>query len=212
MSRRAARRGWPPASARSCSAGRQVGADQQEEATIAPAISARGATARRLNGGAPRFSLRVTVRSPLGAWPARSGSGRRARIQRAIRNEALNAAVAALSTSDWIWSRRSTVAARSAGSVGNGSNAGPITGTLSPSAAIWSAIRAREFELRPGRDGGSRAARRSPPAGPWSRSVARSAVNTGVSTKSPTTTPAWRAAIVQPPWIAWVRRPRAPPR
>ena len=39
--------------------------------------------------------------------------------------------------------------------------------------------------------------------------TSRSWVKTGVSTSSPTTTPAWRAAIVQPPWIASGKRPRA---
>ena len=40
-----------------------------------------------------------------------------------------------------------------------------------------------------------------------SRCSTRSDVKTGMSTRRPATTPAWRAAIVQPPWIACGARP-----
>ena len=62
---------------------------------------------------------------------------------------------------------------------------------------------------------GSRCASSSaavPAASASARSVSRSAVNTGVSTSRPATTPAWREAIVQPPWIACGARPPGPPR
>ena len=149
--RRAARTGRRPGSARS----RRRRRRGRRRRAATDGDDAPQATQRRWPLTAP----------PSSAGRARSGSGPRARTPAAIRNEALNAWVAALSTSDSISSRRSIVAARSLG-IGRaaGSNAGPSTGTLSPSAAIRSAIRFARSSFELGRDRRSRAAPRSPPA------------------------------------------------
>ncbi len=89
----------------------------------------------------------------------------------------------------------------------SGSNAGPITGTLSPSADdLVGDPRSPGRASTPG-DTAESSSAAIPACSASARSVSRSAVNTGVSTSSPTTTPAWRAAIVQPPWIACGERP-----
>src|ERR1700733_8537070 len=103
-------------------------------------------------------------------------------------------------------SRSPSTAARSAGSLGSGSKAGPRVDTFPFSPSSRSSI----FWARPILSSGLTLESRItavPALIASSRCWAMSAVKIGVSASSPITTPAWRAEIVQPPWIACGARP-----
>ena len=91
---------------------------------------------------------------------------------------------------------------------GLAAKAGPMSGRRPSAARIWSAIDRPRSTLCSVRSGASISF--AVPASCASRAFcSRSDVNTGVSSSSPTTTPAWRAAIVQPPCSAGAERPRS---
>ena len=133
-------------------AGGEVGDDEgggggkreQDQASATDTASARARRASRSSVPlrAHSWILRRAIAIGISAASANAGGDQERGAERVGRR--------AIDLDPRSASRRSIVAARSAGSSGSGSNAGPTTGTLSPSAAIWSAIAAASSSFAAG--------------------------------------------------------------